>query len=111
MQKDVEHFKGSEDLLNLVRANVTEASLVNETKDQVVKNKMVDAKMVNVLLISFDGICHKIQIPVFYVHAKVEILLPTTSSKVFPDMLEALESSQVPMTMRAKISNMRMVTW
>ena len=36
------------------------------------------------------------------VHAKVDILLPTTSSKVFPDMLEALESSQVPMTMRAK---------
>ena len=36
------------------------------------------------------------------VHAKVEILLPTTSSKVFPDMLEALESSQVPMMMRAK---------
>ena len=36
------------------------------------------------------------------VHAKVDILLPTISSKVFPDMLEALESSQVPMTMRAK---------
>ena len=34
--------------------------------------------------------------------AKVDILLPTTSSKVFPDMLEALESSQVPMMMRAK---------
>ena len=36
------------------------------------------------------------------IYAKVDILLPTTSSKVFPDMLEALESSQVPMTMRAK---------
>ena len=52
VQKDVEHFKGSEDLLNLVRANVTEASLVNETKDQVAKNKMVDATMFNVLLIT-----------------------------------------------------------
>ena len=85
-----------------MRANVTEASLINETKEQVVKNKIVDATIVNVLLISSDAICHKIEIPVFYVHAKVEILLPTTSSKVFPDMLEALESSQVP----KKISNM-----
>ena len=66
MQKDGEHFKGSEELLNLVRANVTEASLVNETKDQVVKKKMVNATMVNVPLISSDAICHKIQIPVFY---------------------------------------------
>lgn len=46
MQKDVEHFKGSEELLNLVRANVTEASLINETKEQVVKNKMVNTTMV-----------------------------------------------------------------
>ena len=66
MQKDVEHFKGSEELLNLVKDNVTEASLVNETKDQVVKNKMVNATMVNVPLICSDAICHKIQIPVFY---------------------------------------------
>ena len=46
MQKDVEHFKGSEELLNLVKANVTEASLINETKEQVVKNKMVNTTMV-----------------------------------------------------------------
>ena len=31
--------------------------------------------------------------------SQVEILLPTSSSKVFPDMLEALESSQVIMAM------------
>ena len=34
---------------------------------------------------------------------QVEILLPTSSSKVFPDMLEALESSQVLMMVMALI--------
>ena len=35
---------------------------------------------------------------------KVEILLPTSSSKVFPDMLEALESSQVLMMKRTTMA-------
>ena len=36
MRKDTEgNFGGSEEVLNLVRASVTEASLVNETNEQV----------------------------------------------------------------------------
>ena len=36
MRKDAAHFRGSEELLSLVRSSITEASMVNETNEQVI---------------------------------------------------------------------------
>ena len=46
VRKDTEgHFGGSEDVLNLVRSSVTEASLVNETNEQVFFQLIIISKV------------------------------------------------------------------
>ena len=45
MRKDTAHFSGSEQLLSLVRSSVTEATMVNETNEQVIFKLIIISKL------------------------------------------------------------------